>query len=121
MIINDISDIYAVINMILGLLISFWDLYFYFKVKTPERWTKLVYSMIGFLWFLRYLLLFLFPETCGTQEFGDVWVRGLITFTLASFLVGSIIRVRRTFTTEEIKCDFKDRLGRVKTWILHLF
>ena len=94
----------ASFNIILSLIIIIWNLYFYLRVMESERWTKLFYVFIGFLWLLRFIFYFLDLKFFGGAHINSV-ILIFLTFTLVSLAVGSIVRVRRIFTTDDMIDD----------------
>jgi hypothetical protein len=117
MLINDIVDMVAFFNMVLCIIIIVWDLYFYFKVDEPEKWSKLLYVGIGGGWLIRYILYFISSPGLDRATV-NVPLLILVTFTLCGFSVGSIIRVQRICGFRCLLNDIKSFFGRVKKWIL---
>lgn len=106
------------LNLVLSFIIVIWDLYYYFKISEPERWTKLLYALVGFFWIIRYTLFFLDKEPFNLLSINRP-VLVLTTFTLLSLAVASIIRVGRDFDTKNvIKSFIIDVSRRISSWIL---
>ena len=94
----------AIFNIILSLIIIIWNFYFYVKVPESERWTKLFYVFIGFIWLIRFIFYFLDLEFFGGAYINPIMLI-FLTFTLVSLAVGSIVRVGRLFTVKDIIAD----------------
>jgi hypothetical protein len=106
----------VILNLILSLIVIFWDLYFYFKVDEKEKWTKILYICVGIFWFVRYaLFLFDVDKFSRTDNFNPVLVLGL-TLTLLALSIGSIVRMQKIGGKDLIKRDIKTLIDRIKLW-----
>jgi hypothetical protein len=110
----------VVLNLILSAIIIVWDLYFYFKMKERERWTKLLYAFVGMCWFVRYLLYLLDIERFSSENVNAPLVV-LVSLTLLSLALGSIIRVQKIVGFGGIKTDVKSLITRITVWTSKLF
>lgn len=107
-----------VLNTLMSLIIIIWDLYYYFKTDEAERWTKLLYSVVGFFWFIRCLLFFFDVKPFGFEDV-NLAILTLITFTLLSMAVASIIRVGRDFDMRNPVKDIVVYVSKkVISWIM---
>ena len=107
-----------ILNLVLSLIIIIWDLYFYFKMDEKEKWTKILYVLVGIGWFMRYVL-YLMDFKPFTSY--NPYLIALVTFTLVSLAVGSIIRVQRLVGFDEMKDDAHTLVKGIKAWTSKTF
>lgn len=106
----------AGLNLLMSFVIVTWNLYFYVKMKgiEEERWTKLLYAVVGFGWFARYCMFFLDVYPVGYSDVYNQHLFILTTLTLLALTVGSIIRVQRLGGFPLIISDAKKVVERLK-------
>lgn len=109
---EELVEMVVLLNLFLSIIIIVNDLYFYFKVKEPTGWSKLLYAAVGFFWFVRYILFYL---QFHPFDFNDINPSILIltTFTLLSLAVGSNIRIQRDIGIKNMLNDLRG----IKIWI----
>jgi len=73
-------------------------------MKEEERWTKLLYAVVGFLWFIRYALFIFNIPPFGIKDVNPTLLV-MITFTLLSLAIASIVRVQKLTEKDEFKHD----------------
>jgi hypothetical protein len=111
----------VILNLGLSLIVIVWDAYFYFKMDEKEKWTKVLYVLVGLFWFVRYIFFFFdVPNFSRQDQFNPFLVLGL-TFTLLAFAIGSIVRVQRLVGFNEIKKDVHIIAERVTLWTSKTF
>lgn len=119
-----ITEVFVIFNIILNLILSLiiivWDLYFYFKMNEKEKWTKILYMLVGLIWFIRYSLFLLDIEPFSTEKFNPILV-WMVSFTLLALAIGSIIRVQRIVGFAGMKTDVKRLINRIKRWTSKTF
>lgn len=114
---NDVIDLMVILNIGLCIIIIVWDIYFYYRVPESERWTKILYTSVGILWLIRYVLYFLNIKPFGYTQ-SNPFLLILVTVTLLSLAVASIVRVHRLITVEDMKNDITNCLLRNTKWML---
>ena len=112
---NDLVTVLIFLNVFLSIIIIIWNLYAYQRIQETERWTKLLYTFTGVVWFIRYNL-YLFDMYPFDKENVNPYILIIMTYTLLSLAVGSIIRVGRLFTKKEILNDLREWMCGREKW-----